>query len=301
MFAGDQPALFAGPAPDAARIGFLSDEVPVAIGGASEQGRVPVRIDGPLRARGWVDADKLRLRVQRRGRVRGAPVYVGPNDALQVLGPAEEGRLRVRAAPRSGARELAAYEGTYPQAGLAAARAPAESEAPPPAVRHALPAASELRLFESPGGPEIARVSVDDELAVAVLNSAGGWHAVRVGDGPYLIGWAQLADARPLAAAEEANANAAQNRAPVAERGMPKRIAVESGALKRVPAGSKVVFGEQVIAVFKAPGWARVLHTYEAGFSDVFAAVDDDVTVRGLVLTSALEEPEAATEPPAAR
>lgn len=287
LVADEGPALFTGSGEDAGRIGFLSSELPVEIAGASERGRVPVRIDGPLRARGFVDEASLRLRVQRRGRLRGAPIYVGPGDLVQVIGSDGERRV-VRATPELGDGALDTFEGSYPAAGLAAQRPPADAEAPPSGTRVEVPSGRELVLYEQPGGARVASVKPRSApYPVDVLNRHGSWSALRIGRGPYLIGWAELGQVRELGPSP-----APQQPAPRDGTALPARIAAEQGELKRVPTGTKVVFGDQVVAVFKAPGWARVLRVYEQdGFSDVFAAVNDDLTVRGLVLTSALEPP----------
>jgi hypothetical protein len=281
--AGDEPALFTSSADDAGRVGFLSSEVAVEIAGPAERGRVPVRIEGPLRARGFVDERALRLRVQRRGRLRGAPVYVGPNDLVQVVGQ-DGDRHRVRAIPALADGPIDTFEGSYPAAGLAAQRAASDAEAPPSGTRVEFPSGRELVLYEQPGGARAVSVAARPApYPVEVLNKHGSWSALRIGRGPYVIGWAELGELREL------GPDAAGSQSAVSGA-LPARIASEQGELKRVPAGTKVVFGDQVIAVFKAPGWARVLRVYEQdGFSDVFAAVDDDLTVRGLVLTTALE------------
>lgn len=306
---GSDTVLFIGPEAGAARIAYLSPALTVEVAGAAEQGRVPVRVEGLLRARGYVPEDALRLRVQRRGRLRGAPIYVGPNDLLQVLGPSvEPGRVAVRARIELAGTLAGAFEGTYPSVGLAARPAPPEAAPPPAARRYELPAGTALPLFELPGQGQVAELPARaTPLPLEVLNEQQGWSAVRAGTGPYLIGWAALAGARELVAPSEApyvpEAAPSQPRAgssshadarsggAQAPSALPARIAAEPGELRRVNVGTKVVFGQQVIAVFKAPGWARVLKSYESGYADVFAAVNGDLAVRGLVRTSDLASP----------
>lgn len=308
--ADDRPALFIRPEPDSALIGYLADDVLLELAGSIEHGRVPVRVDGSLRARGYVPQEWLRLRVQRRGRVRGTPVYVGPGDRVRVLGnePGAPDRFRVEVTPRVGARELGRYEGSYPSVGLAARAPEATAEAPDPGVAYQVPAALPLPLFEVPGGPLVAELPAQPVATdVRVISEQDGWLAVRVGTGPYLIGWTHLslhklegesaAPAAPPTAAPavstplDASTTPAvaspngQTPSEVASQGVPARLVNEPGELRRVAAHSKVVFGEQVIGVFKAEGWARVLYTYPNGFADVFAAADDRVAIRGLMRT----------------
>jgi len=311
--AGDAPALFLGADADSPAVAFLSSRVPLLVAGASEGQRVPVRIDGSLRMRGYVPRDALRLRVQRRGRLRGAPLYAGPGDLLQVLGPsAEPERVAVRASLEVAGQTLGPFDGTYPSIGLAAHDAPVDAEPAPPGRRYVLAAGSKLELRELPSSaPHATLTAASGPLPFEVLNEQQGFAAVRVGSGPYVIGWSQLppdatesasaaasASAAPSAAPASSTINESASAAPAAaEPAIPSRIAAEAGELRRVASGTKVAFGKQVIAVFKAPGWARVLKSYDAGYADVFAAVDEDVAVRGLVRTSDLSPPASSATP----
>lgn len=322
--ANDRPALFIRPEPDSALIGYLADDVLLELAGSIEYGRVPVRVEGSLRARGYVPQELLRLRVQRRGRVRGTPVYVGPGDRVRVLGnePGAPDRLRVEVTPRVGARELGRYEGSFPSVGLAARAPDAASEAPDPGVAYQVPAALAVPLFEVPGGALVAELPAQPVATdVRVISEQDGWLAVRVGTGPYLIGWTSVAlhklegesaapVAPPVAAADVSAAPAASATPPiagtsaqapgdVASPGVPARLVNEPGELRRVAAHSKVVFGEQVIGVFKAEGWARVLYTYPNGFADVFAAADDKLAIRGLMRTVDLQPVQVLAAQPA--
>jgi hypothetical protein len=292
----DRPVLFAGTESDAPVFGFIASDTEVLVTGPAQNGRVPVRIDGALRVKAFVPEELLAMRVQRRGRVRGTPTYVGPNDVLHVLGPASEpGRLRVRVAPRVGNKRIGPFEGTYPIEGLAAQKAPTAAEQPAPGTAHVLPPGRALSLFDAPGGSAAVEIPPQAApLSVMVIADEQGWRAVRIGDGPYVIGYTQ----DPLTQEIEPPAPAAPvERAPGA---MPKQLQNEGGAAKRVAPETRVLFNEQVVAVFKAEGWARVLAEYPEGQVDVFAAADDGVAVRGLVPASALSEPSAAMsqEPP---
>jgi hypothetical protein len=65
-------------------------------------------------------------------------------------------------------------------------------------------------------------------------------------------------------------------------------LAQEEGELKRVTAGARISFGERVIARLHDPGLARVLATYPSGEVYALVAVDDGLTVRGLLRGSDL-------------
>ncbi len=332
--AGDQPALYLSSEPGAAQIGYLSEHVPLQLIGRARDGRVPVRIEGALRTRGFVDERMLALRVQRRGRLRGTPLYVGPDDVVLVTGSSGQ-RVNVHAQARLHGQPFgAAYDGSYPLEGLAAQAAPVESPRPEPGVIYTVPANVVVPLFEAPGSSAVGELPAEHEAyTVQVVNRAESWLAVRAGEGPYLIGWtnaallpasaptpsapaptptveappiaAPPAEAPPLAAPplaappiEGVAEVAAPLAAPVlpppstadaaldAVNGvrLPVLLANEPGALKRVAAGTKVVFGDAVIGVLKRDGYARVVQAYEqAGYADVFVAANDDVALRGLV------------------
>ncbi|MDB4987186.1 MAG: hypothetical protein JWN04_2364 [Myxococcaceae bacterium] len=286
--AEDRPALFLTAEPGSAQIGFVSSEVALELTGPAVLGRVPVRIEGPLSTQGYVAADQLSLRVQKRGRIRGTPAYVGPDDRVRVLGPDREaGRLRVEVSPRLGERALGRYEGSFPRSGLAVSRAPDAEAAPEPGVRYRVPALTAVPLFELPAtgsAPDVAPIA---ELApqpepyeVSVVRVVEGWLAVRAGSGPYLIGWTH---APLLALPEAASPPGRASRSALAAGELPTRLAHEQGELRRVSPQTRVLFGSQLIGVFKTAGWARVQREYPGGFVDVFAAADDDVALRGVV------------------
>jgi len=305
--------LFIRPEADSALIGYVADDVPLELAGSVEHGRVPVRVDGALRARGYVPEELLRLRVQRRGRVRGTPTYVGPGDRVRVLGSdVSNDRLRVQVTARLGQRDLGTYEGSYPSAGLSARTPDAAAEPPDPGVIHQVPARLQLDLYELPGGARVARLAAQDEpYEVRVVQTQDGWLAVRAGSGPYLIGWTHAALVRSdqpvvgVVAGTSASADTATSASKDTDTGsgtgsqsVPKRLAREPGELRRVAAHSKVVFGEQVIGVFKTEGWARVLAHYPSGFVDVFAAADDGLAIRGLMRTvDLLQQAPTQSEP----
>ena len=161
----------------------------------------------------------------------------------------------------------------------------AATESLPEGSTRRLPA-TEVGLYEAPGGALVYTLpALNPGLTVELVRDEGPWHAVRVGSGPYLVGFVQ-GDLVPAAATIVPPSGAGRSGA-----ALPQRISDENAhPLFRVPAGTEVIFEGRVIARLNQPGWARELRRYAAyEQSDVFIAVDDSVAVRGLVRVSALQ------------
>jgi hypothetical protein len=287
------PALFMSAEPSSPVVGFLGKDVTVDVAGPSVSGRVPVRVHGAILVRGYVPENLLALRAQRHGKVRGTPVYLAANDPVRVLGEDREaGRLKVRVTPQIDGVNLPAFEGSYPSVGITAS--PVDNAEPPPAGEaHELASGSALPLYLEPDGALITELPARSEpLSLEVLGKQGVWSAVRLGRGPYLVGYtnAYLTPSVAPPAAKQASAAAKRT----TENGVPARLVSESGELKRVAAGAAISFGDRVFAKLQKPGYARVLATYPSGEADALVAVDDDVAVRGLLRGSDLSAPEAA-------
>jgi hypothetical protein len=280
-----------GPNSVAVPVGYISADTPFEVAGPLGGERVAVRVLGAMSVELHISASRLAARVLRGGRVRGTPVSVGVGNLVRVLGPADEPRrTRVAVTPvvadprlRNG---LGTWEGTFPVVGLgadASAATPTLAEG----VTRRLPA-TEVGLYEAPGGSLVYTLpALNPGLTVELVRDDGPWQAVRVGSGPYLVGFVQAALVPATASIVPPSG---------AGRGgdsLPQRISDESAhPLFRVPAGTEVVFEGRVIARLNQPGWARELHRYGAyQQSDVFIAVDDAVAVRGLVPVSALQAP----------
>jgi hypothetical protein len=282
----DGPAFFLSAAPDAPAVGFGSRDAKLILTGPAEHGRVPVRAHGRLTLEAYVPERLLELRAQRVERLAGTPVTVGPNDRVRVLGPAREpGLLEVEAMPRWGSQLLGPFTGTLPVAALAANEATGE---PGPdaagGLPYRLPARSALPVYDAPQGELLALIAPDyEDRLVQVVSLDKDWYRVRVGDGPYLIGYTNA----PLTLATRARPTDDGQRA--RETGpMPQRIEESAGALRRIAKGTRVRFGQRSIATFRSDGWARVLLEQPDGDVEVLAAADDQVTVRGLVRASEL-------------
>lgn len=287
---GTGPALYLGPNANDAPVGYLSPDTAFEVAGPLGGERVAVRVSGPMTVEGlYFTTSRLAARVLRGGRVRGTPVSVGVGNLVRVLGPdSEERRTRIAVTPlvadprlRDG---LGTWEGSFPVVGLGTDTSAATESLPEGSTRR-LPA-SEVGLYEAPGGALVYTLpALNPGLTVELVRDEGPWHAVRVGSGPYLVGFVQ-GNLVPAAATIVPPSGAGRSGA-----ALPQRISDESAhPLFRVPAGTEVVFEGRVIARLNQPGWARELRRYAAyEQSDVFIAVDDSVAVRGLVRVSALQ------------
>lgn len=284
---GEGPALYLTPDANSPAIGYVDENVAFDAAGAPQNGRIRVRIRGGVTVVAWLAADRMGMIAQRRSKVRGTPAYVGPGDLVQYVAPGENAQVRVL--PVLGcepACELESYEGSYPSIGLAATAPGADAEAPNPGVAKVLPSGLPLPLYDRPGGQVVATLpAVEPPLVVEQLVERNGWFGIRAGTGPYLIGYTDqvLADAegpRPVIGE--------------AAHSLPAGLLRDEEApLWRLDAGVQLRFGETTIGELQQPGFAREINRYEnTGEVDVLVAVDDDVTLRGIVPISALQPAE---------
>jgi hypothetical protein len=271
-------------------VGYVSPDTVFEVAGPLGGERVAVRINGSLTTEGlYFTSSRLAARVLRGGRVRGAPVSVGVGNLVRVLGPdREDRRTRIAVTPLVAdprlSNGLGTWVGSFPVVGLGTDSSAASDSLPEGSIRR-LPA-TEVGLYESPGGSLVYTLpALNPGLTVELVRDEGPWHAVRVGAGPYLVGFVQ-ANLVPAAAIPVPRSGAGRGGA-----GLPQRISEESAhPLFRVPAGTEVVFEGRVIARLNQAGWAREVQRYAAyQQSDVFVAVDDSVAVRGLVPATALQ------------
>jgi hypothetical protein len=291
---GSGPALFLGPAADAPPMGYVSAGAQVELAGPPEGDRIPVIIPGDLEARGWLPLSRLAARIQERGRVAGAPGYVGPGDVVRVLGAADEGLMRIELRPplREG-HALPAMEAVYPAARLGARRlGPADAPGPNPGTPMALPLGQTVDVYDRPDGEVVASLpALDPPLRIVVLVENGPWKGVRVGTGPYLTGF--IKDAlTPAEAPEKAPVDPlahARSDGPV-----PIRLMAEPDRpLWRLEAGARITFGDKTIGIAHEGALAREMARHGATDQvDVFVAQGDTVAVRGMVDTDALKTAE---------
>lgn len=301
---GSGPVLFLGPESGSPALGYASAGVEVRIAGAPEGEHVAVRIDGPLKVRAFVPLRRLEALVQRAGRVRGAPLYLGVNDRVGIVALAADGRIEVEATPlllHDTMPQLGPFTGTFPARGLGHLTIPAaEVPALPTGTRMMAGPGQALEIYDRPRGRVVATLpALDPPLVVDVLRTRGEWSQLRAGSGPYLYGYsrAPLVPAPPEAPEEDLDiaAGGAPTRA-----GMPERLLGEAGAAYRVRSGARVRFNGETIAIFAADGYAREMQRYPNGDVDVFAAVDDRIAVRGIVKARYLTSIEAPAAAPAA-
>src|SRR5690349_21242449 len=83
---GQGPALFLSAEPGAPAVGYVSSRLGIERAEAPNAGRALVRIRGGMRVRAYIDAARIGAVVQRRGRVRGTPTYVGGGDLVRFDG-----------------------------------------------------------------------------------------------------------------------------------------------------------------------------------------------------------------------
>ncbi|NOY92049.1 MAG: hypothetical protein GXP55_12705 [Deltaproteobacteria bacterium] len=295
---GSSPAIFTGSESQAPAVGYITGGVRVQISGPAVGDRAPVRIDGPMAIRGWISISRLGMRVIHRGRVRETPTYLGPGDLVRLLGSDDEGNIRIEIRPRlSSGAELGPFEGVFPGSGLSLDEPPADAEAPREGTPASLPAAQAVQIYDRPDGSVVATIpAATPPEVVVVLRDRGDWKGVRVGVGPYIVGYINV----PLGPADAAPSAPATPSTPAG--GMPARIASEQNhPLFSVPDRARVRFDGRTFAILHQPGFAREMQRYEnTQESDVFVAVNDQVAVRGLMRISDLTPAPADAQAPAA-
>ncbi|MEM1415769.1 MAG: hypothetical protein AAGH15_12755 [Myxococcota bacterium] len=292
---GNGPALYLDERAESPAIGYLTEGARVRIRGFPADGRVPVNIDGRMKVRAHLAADRLALRVQARAALEGTPVYFGPGDYVRVFGPDPvAGQMRVAARPDLGRGpevEMPSFEGAFPTAQLAL-DAPEGAEALAAGTPMRLPAGVAVPLYATPTEVVAELPALDPPLVVSVLRDRGRWKGVRVGVGPYLVGYIDT-QATPLEAADALPVRAAPT--PLPAGSVPTRIAGEDDQrpLLQIASGTRVRFGDGTIAILEDAGFAREWDRFpDTNEVDVFVAVDDVVAVRGLVpVTSATAAP----------
>lgn len=294
---GSGPALYLGPDDDSPAIGYVTEGVRVRLDGPPANGRVPVTVSGGLSARGWMPLGRVGAYVTQRGRVDGTPTYLGVGDLVSLLARNDDGSFRVQIAPWLGRGEndrLGPFEGTIPGDWISDAPAEGPDTGLNPGENRLLPAGREVPVYDRANGSVIATIpAADAPHTVVVLRERGGWNGVRVGVGPFLVGYVQ----GELPAAE--GPPRATWVRPTSNGGVPLRIREEQGTLYRVRSGTRIRFLDRVIARTRGDGWARELGRVGEGQLDAYVAVDDSAAIRGLVRARDLEPAEEPEGEPA--
>jgi hypothetical protein len=278
--AGDGPALFTGSESNAPAFAYVSEGTPVRVVGAPIDGRIPVRIEGPLTLRGYLPTSRLAARVLRRVRVSGTPTSAGPGDLVLLVGAEPDGRLRVVVTPRiegAEASQLTSYEGTIPRDAIEGAEPPAPEAERLASIEAGIP----IVLYTRPGGEVLVTLPVTNApVRASVAREEGAFHAVRLGEGPNLIGWTDA----PLGAALPAPPAAA----PCAPNTPPARL--RGGQIARVREGARIRLGGRAFGIAETSLYAQVIERLAATNEvDVFVAGNDSAAMRGLVRAEDLE------------
>lgn len=283
---GNGPALFLGPEDESPAIGYITTGTRVRVDGPPQNRRIPVTIAGGLSARGWIPLGRVGAYTSQRGRIEGTPTYVGVGDFVSIVERTERG-FRVEIAPWLGRAEddrLGPWSAELPADWITAERPSGADSGLNPGANKRLPSGREVPVFDRPNGRVIGTIpSSDPAHTIVALRERDGWSGVRVGVGPYLVGYVQ----GEFEAAESAPAPTWQPPR-AAEGEMPLRIAEEQGPLHRLAAGTRVKFLDRVIGRLRGEGWARELSRVSDGRVDVYVAVDDVSAIRGLVRESEL-------------
>jgi hypothetical protein len=161
-------------------------------------------------------------------------------------------------------------------------------------IAYQLPAGQALPIYNGFRGELLTLVPpLKTDLAVTVMGTEGSWFRVRVGSGPCIEGFTDTAlrllgqNARPVPAAKPPRMRTSRGQ-------VPWRIAQTPGPLLLVNAGTQLRFRGRIVATLRREGWARALSSLEEARGsareqneeaqvEVLAAVDDQVTVRGVV------------------
>ena len=282
--AGDGPALYAGPDADAPAFGYLSEGVRLRLDSAPTNGRVLVTVGGSVVVHGWVPLSRMMAYTTTRGRLDGTPIFIGAGDPIGLVargtGDAVEVELNARLG-REGAADIGPFTGTIPLSWLVDRPAVESDDGLDAGTPMLLPAGAEVGLYDRPNGSVIVTLPVlDPPLTVVSLRDRSGWHGVRIGVGPFLVGYVH-ADLEPSTV--EAIGTRPGLPSVAAVDGTPARVAMEEdGTLVRVDSGTRIRFYGEEVARLRAEGWARELGR-DGEEVDAFVAVDNGVAVRGIV------------------
>jgi hypothetical protein len=288
----DGPVLFLTSKRDAPRFGFGNTDAKLVIRpDPIENGRIPVRILGRLHVEGYVPDGAVELYVQKSSLHAGA-VVLRAGDRVGLIGPkndAREHEIAIRVPV--GNLVIGPYRGRL-SADLLSASRPSAPDVLTGGVAYQLPAGQALPIFNGFRGELVTLVPpLKTDLMVTVVGSEGSWFRVRVGSGPCIEGFtnAQLRllgqNALPVPPAKPARVRTSRG-------DVPWRIAQTPGPLLLVNAGTQLRFRGRIVATLRSEGWARALSSLDDTEVEVLAAVDDQVTVRGMVAAKSFTQVE---------
>ena len=288
---GQGPALYADSDDNAPPFGYISEGTRVQINSAPANGRIKVTVGGQMITHGWVPLSRLLAYVNQRGRIDGTPSYLGANDPVGIVSQSSDGSFRVEIRPRlgrAGAPDLGPYVGSVPGDWLVDRPAADGDTGLSVGEFRRVPANAEVPVYDRPGGAVIARLpALDPPITVVVIRSQSGWNGVRIGVGPFLIGY--IEGELEASSADQLGTRPTIEPSTLEAGHMPERIAVEEGTLFRVQAGTYVDFYQEHVARLRGEGWAREMsRTSGSDAIDVYVAVDDGCAVRGTVPSASL-------------
>jgi hypothetical protein len=163
----------------------------------------------PLRTPVFIARDAVGAYALQTARVRGASVSIRRSDLVCVRNEdAGDGRARILVQTGLGAsvrfdssEGLEAdrdgrqtWVGTYPRSGLSGDEPPWEDPYADARVqRFNTPAGTPAEVFAAPDGPRILVVDAGAAVSVVLVQQEGPWSAVRIGEGPFVLGFTQAA------------------------------------------------------------------------------------------------------------
>lgn len=316
---GEEPVLFRR-SRGALAFAWVTPGVELSPRGAPRGGRVRAILDGPLQVRGWIPIGQLEAVVLERGRVTGSPLFLLPGDRVRLRG-ALGARAEVEAQALLAHPQLSrspTFRGSFPLARLGAALSgggEGGSSGRAVMIRRA------TELYASPDGEvQWSMPAFDPPLPAVVLRERGAMLGVRIGMGPYLVGYvpaSALEDAGarkqdevidpwrpdPRSTSRSATRDPWRDDEPEpeperAESPLPPRL--QRAVVRpvwQVRAGARVQVEGVTMAIFREPGFAVELER-TGDRAEVLAAVDETVTVRGTVPVSDLREAPAIPSAP---
>ncbi|MGE0788267.1 MAG: hypothetical protein AB7S26_21520 [Sandaracinaceae bacterium] len=306
--ASERPAFFRRASSDGG-FAWVGGEAEARVVGAPRRGRVRVAIAGPLRVRGWVPVERLEGIVNARGRVEGTPIYLTPGDRVALRSAAGEDAT-VEVSAHLGHPQLdrtTSFRGTVPLAHLGASLE-GVGEGPTPGRPTRL--MGPLQLFDRPDGEAVAELpALSPPLPATVLREQGDWLGVRVGLSPYLIGYVRRDATLPSSGVASKQSITSEvldpwrGRTPQPEpsEGGPGTEVYDpwgrSRSLAELPprlrearvrpvwcvrSGTRVRVDGAMVARFDGDGYAIEIER-DGNRVEILGAIDDTLTVRGIV------------------
>ena len=260
-------ALWSDSSASAERIGVVAYQTPLSrLAEHAERSRVALP-SLPLSTALWISRDAVGAYATQTARVRGPAVSVRRSDLVCVRTEDTGGgralilvrtslddavRLDSHATLESDRGGQQLWVGTYPRSGLAGVE-PQPGDRRANANVQALAASTvAVEVFESPGGRRILSVLPGASVPAALVQQEGRWSAVRIGEGPFVVGYTQapLRDVTDLR--EQARRQAME-------------LALQTPGSPHARFSNAVVGGPSVSSILRTQETAQRLATLRAG------------------------------------